>query len=370
MQLVKIDPTDKKRANNFIHFPFTLYKENKYWVPPLHGELETVMNHQVHPFYRHSDADFFMVEDGKDVLGRIAVLKNNNFCDYHKTNTAFFYYFESINDPQVSDLLFTSAFEWAKSHACDQMMGPKGFLRSNGQGLLVEGFDLMPAMGISYNMPYYAALIERAGFEKETDHISGYLNHTLTPRLHQAADRVISRGQFKVKRFSSKKDLLTMIPMVEIIHKKAFENNPGFYPSTEEEFNLIAKSIIAIADPRMIKVIMHNDQVAGFIIAYPNINRAIKRANGRLYPFGWILLLTEKRRTRIADLNGLGLLPEFQGLVGNVLLYAEVEKTLARAGMQYGEIVQVDERNFRSKSDMEFMEVVWNKRHRTYKKSL
>lgn len=370
MQLQKLDTTKKEDVRQFARFPFTLYRSNPYWVPPMQGELETVMNRNAHPFYMHSDADFFVVREGKDVLGRIAVLKNENFCRYHQRETAFFYYFESIDDFNVSELLLIGAEDWARQHGATELMGPKGFLRSNGLGLLVEGFNLLPAMGIPYNPPYYQELIERAGFEKETDHLSGFMNHQLTPRLHQAADRVIARDQFKVMKFKNRKDMLEIISSVEAIHKKAFENNPGFYPSTPQEFDMLARNIIAIADPKMIKVILHNDEIAGFIIAYRNINSAIQKVHGRIFPFGWISLLSAKRNSKIADLNGVGLLPEFQGLGGNVLLYSEVEKTLVNTGMKLAEIVQVDERNFKSKSDMEFMQVTWNKRHRTYKKNL
>ena len=370
MQIKTIQTSDKKEVNRFIRFPFELYKGNPYWVPPLQGEMESVMNRQTHPFYTHSNADFFTVEDNGKTLGRIAVLKNENFCKHHQAEVAFFYYFDCVDDLQVSQMLFDAASEWARSHTATLLMGPKGFLRSAGQGLLVEGFDVLPAMGIPYNLSYYARLIEAAGFEKETDHVSGYLNHHLTPKLHQAADRVLARGQFSIKKFNSRKDMISMVPIVDYVHKKAFENNPGFYPSTPEEFDLIAKNIIAIADPRMIKIIMHNGDVAGFVVAYRNINQAIQKTKGRLYPFGWMTLLNAKRTAKTADLNGLGLLPEYQGLGGNVLLYSEVEKVLASSGMVSGEIVQVDERNFRSRSDMEFMEVIWNKRHRTYKKSV
>ena len=160
------------------------------------------------------------------------------------------------------------------------------------------------------------------------------------------------------------------IPKVEEIHQQAFKDYPWFYPSTTEEFNLLSENIIAIAIPSMIKLIMHDAQVAGFIIAYPNINRAIQRTRGRIFPFGWIDLLLTKQTTSFVDLNGVGLLPQYQGLGGNALLYSEVEKVIAKSGKKYGEIVQVDERNFRSKSDMDFMEVVWHKKHRTYRKFL
>lgn len=370
MQVRQIDTEDKKDIARFVQFPFRLYKNNPYWVPPLKGELEKVMDKKHHPFYQHSDGAFFVVEDENEVLGRIAALRNNNFCKYHNVNCGFFYYFECINDPGVSSLLFGAAENWAKEHACDQMLGPKGFLRSNGLGMLVEGFNSLPAMGIPYNLEYYPELVCQSGYTKETDNFSGYLDHRLNSRLHQAADRVKQRGQFWIKNFSSKSEMKSWISRIEEVHDQAFQEYPWYYPSTPEEFQLLAENIIAISDPKMIKFIMHGDQVAGFILAYPNINKAIQRTRGRIFPLGWIDLLITRKFTPAVDLNGVGLLPQYQGLGGNALLYSEVEKVIANSGKKYGEIIQVDERNFRSKSDMDFMEVVWHKTHRTYRKSL
>lgn len=370
MHIKQIDTTNKQDIAKFVNFPFRLYSENRYWVPPIQGEIEKVMDREHHPFYKHSDGSFFIVENETGVLGRIAVLKNQNFCDYHQLKCGFIYYFESINEPSVATLLFTTAEEWAKKHDCNMILGPKGFLRSNGLGLLIEGFDYLPAVGIPYNLNYYPKMFENNGYVKETDHFSGYLDHRVNNRIHLAADKVRQRGQFWIKNFSSSKEMKSWIPKVEEVHRQAFKDYPWYYPSTVEEFDLLAENIIAIADPHMIKLIMHDDQVAGFILAYPNINKAIQRTRGRMFPFGWADFLLTKKTTPMIDLNGVGLLPQYQGLGGNALLYSEVEKVIAKSGKTYGEIIQVDERNFRSKSDMEFMEVNWHKKHRTYRKLL
>ena len=133
---------------------------------------------------------------------------------------------------------------------------------------------------------------------------------------------------------------------------------------------MLVKNILAIADPALLKVVMKGDEMAGFIIAYPDISRALQRTKGRIYPFGWIDLLLEKKRTRVIDINGVGLLPQYQGLGNNTLLYVEIEKTLLERGSKSAEIIQVDERNFRSKSDMENMGVIFNKTHRVYRKPI
>ena len=149
-----------------------------------------------------------------------------------------------------------------------------------------------------------------------------------------------------------------------------FKNNPGYYPTTEEEFNLMAESIMAVSDPRMIKAIMKEDKVAGFIIAYPDISRGLQKTGGKIYPFGWISLLIEKKRTRVVDLNGIGLLPEYQGRGANALLYSELEKSIRPYNFERGEYIQIDERNFRSFSDSQTMGVTFHKIHRLYSKNI
>ncbi len=373
MNIRKINSTNSGDRKKFIHFPLHLYKDHPLWVPPATSEMQTVLDRSRHPFYHHSEADFFLAESDGQILGRIAVLHNQNYSKHHKTPTAFFYYFDCIDDFDVAQALFQSALDWSRQRNIQLLLGSKGFLRSNGMGILVEGFDYPPAMGIPYNLSYYPTLIERLGFEKETDYLSGHLTKSeqIPEQVLQIAQKVQQRGNFSIKTFQNKSDLLPYIQEVDRLHHEAFQNNPGFYPSTEEEFELIAKTMVQIADPRLIKLIMKGDEIAGFVIAYADITNALRKTRGEMWPFGWITLLREQKTTSVVNLNGIGFLPKYQGLGANALLYSEVEKTL-RAFDQFktAELVQVDERNFKSKSDMERLGVHWNKRHRIYRYSL
>lgn len=369
MRVRKIDTGSSHDARQFTNLPFRINKDYPLWVPTLASEMTLVMNQEKHPYYRHSEADFFLAESDGQALGRIAVLNHRLYSEHHHSPTAFFYYFDCVNDREVSGRLFEAAFDWARERGLTLMLGPKGFSRSSGQGLLVEGFQYTPAVGIPYNPPYYPALIEAAGFEKETDHLSGYLRRgqTIPERVIEVAEKVKQRNHFWIKTFQGKAEMRAWIPKIDVIHQEAFQNNPGYYPSTKEEFELLAGNMIQIADPRLVKLIMHGEEVAGFMLCYANISNAIRKARGRIYPLGWVYILWEMRHTKAVDLNGIGLLPKYQGLGSNALLYAEVEKTLLGAGMDQAEIVQVDERNLKSRSDMETVGVQWCKRHRTYR---
>ena len=370
MNIIKINTENKQSVHSFIRFPFEMYTDSEYWVPPFPGEMQLVMNRQAHPFYHHSDAEFFVAELAGRIIGRLAVLMNANYCKFHEQRIAFVYYLEMEEYPRICAALLSTAEDWARQHGANTLLIGKGFLRSNGQGIHVEGFDLPPAMGIPYQMPYYDEFIKQCGFEKETDYFSGILEHRIDPLIHQTADKVRSRSNFWVKSFKSSREMETWIPRVDKVHHEAFAKNPSYYPSTEEEFALICRNIIAIANPAYIKLIMHEKEVAGFIIGYPNINHAIRTTRGSSSLFAMFRLLYEKNHSHWIDMNGIGLLPKYQGLGGNALLYSEAEKIIVNNGMIHAEIIQVDERNFRSKSDMNTVGVDWKKTHRTYIKKI
>ncbi len=369
MNIQPIDPHNRRDVNRFIDFPHQLYRDNPYWVPELHSAARLVFDQKRHPFYRHSTAQFFLAQNQNEVVGRIAVLHNRNYSDHYKQEVGFFYNFDLINDQEVAKALLDAAVNWARQQGITSILGPRGFLRSQGFGLLVEGFDQIPAVGIPYSFPYYQNLLENYGFAKEADILSGYMirSDQLPEKVFAAADRVAERSNFKVLQFKRKRDLKPWIPMVDLVYREAFLENPNYFPTTPDEFTLMAQNIYQIADPRLIKIITQDEKIAGFILGYPNINRALQKTHGRLWPFGWVVLLRAMRDTRHVDLNGLGLLPEYQGRGANIMLYAEVERSLRAVEAEYAEMIQIDERNFNSFSDMQTVGVRVHKRHRLYR---
>ncbi len=370
MQTRILDKNKRADVRKFKALSYSLYKGNPFWVPPMPGEIERVMDPARHPFYSHSEADFILVENKKEVLARLAILQNKNYCDYHHVKTAFFYYFEAVDDRQVAGYLFDAAQDWAHQRGLELILGARGFLRSNGVGVLVDGFNAHPAMGIPYNLPYYGSLLEFCGFTKAYDLYSGILDKHPDPAIHKIAEKVLARGNFRILDFQEMSEIEPWISRIDEIHHKAFSNNPSFYPSTAEEFDLFSHDLLKIADPKYIKLIMHDDEIAGFILAYPDLNKALQKCKGHSFPLGWYLLSSELKSPSVIDLNGVGLLPEYQGLGGNVLLYAELDKVVRSPKIKRAEVVQVDERNFRSKSDMQNLGVTLTKTHRVYQKKI
>ena len=200
MRVRKIDTSLTRDVRQFIQFPFDLYANCPQWVPPFVSDMNFTLNRSTHPFYRHSLADFFVAESEGETLGRVAGINHRNFNNYHKSSIAFFYHFDAVDDTDVSRALFDAAAGWAREQGLDTIIGPKGLLRADAMGILVEGFEHWPAIGVPYNYPYYEKLVVDAGFEKEIDHLSGHLQrgYELPQRFFDIAETVRTRRGLSV----------------------------------------------------------------------------------------------------------------------------------------------------------------------------
>jgi len=372
----KIDTNNKNEVRQFVHFPYNLYKDCPQWVPPLFMDAELPLNKDKHPFYEHSDADFFLALRGGDVVGRIAALDYSRYNSYHDKHSAQFYYFDCIEDPEVATALFERVFEWARTRGLDVVFGPKGFSVLDGYGLLVEGYEHRAIMTMmNYNYAYYPGLVEGLGFKKEVDFVSCYADAAkfrLPERVHRIAERVKERGSLEVLDFRSKKELRQWAARIGRTYNQTFVENWEYAPLTDREIDLILENILAVADPRLIKVIAHQEEAVGFMFGFPDLSTGLQKARGRLLPFGIFYLLQDMRRTDWIAVNGMGILPEYHGFGGNALLYSELEKTIQQYDGRFKHIdmTQVAESAVQMRRDLENLGGVAYKNHRVYTKTL
>jgi hypothetical protein len=372
MQTVKLDTSRARDVRRFVRFPFDLYRGCPQWVPPMVADAKDQLNPRKHPFYAHGEADFFLVEQRGKTLGRIAALHNRRYNQFTGGSEAFFGLFEAVDDTAVSRALFDAAFVWARERDLATIRGPRAMTGVEAGGVLVEGFEHRPALTMPYNYSYYDRLVTDAGLVKETDHLSGYFrnDHPVPERFYRLAERVMARQGYWIKEFESKDEMRAWVPRVRAVYRQAFEGNHSFYPPTDAEMDAMADMIIGVTRPGLIKLVLKGDEMIGFTFAYPDITAGLQRARGRLWPLGWWHLLRERKRTRWVNCNGVGVLPEYQGLGPAIVLYAEIDKTLRAMGYEHADVAMVDEKNFNSFSAMEAMNVDWYKRHRSYWRAL
>jgi len=188
----------------------------------------------------------------------------------------------------------------------------------------------------------------------------------LPERVHRIAERVQRRGTLRVNRFRNKRELKAWSPRIGQAYNQSFVNNWEYYPLTEREIKFVVDNIMMVADPRLIKIITHKDEVVGFLFAFHDVSAALQRARGHLFPFGLVDILLEMRRTRWVALNGAGILPQFQGRGGNALLYSETEKTMREFNFQHADLTQVAETARQMRSDLENVGAKPYKNHRVY----
>jgi hypothetical protein len=370
LSIHKVDLAQRNQVHQFIELPFRLYHKDPFWVPPLWVDMKAQLSRSKNPFFEHSEADFFLaIKDGQ-VVGRIAAIENRHFNEYHDSKKAQFYFFECIEDFSVASALIEKVFEWSHERNLDTLFGPKGLGVMDGYGILISGFDQRNMMtSMNYNPPYYPEFMERMGFTKEVDFVSTLINIAefhLPERVGRIAEWVERHGDIKMHHFTSIKELKAWSRKIGETYNKAFVHNWEFAPLTLREIKMVVDTLELIADPRLIKVMTHGDELVGFAFAFPDVAEALQRNHGRLFPFGLLDIMLEMKRTHWVSINGGGILPEFHGLGGNALLYYEGDKMIRSGQFTHAAFYQVADTAVQMRRDLENLGVKVYKTHRVY----
>jgi hypothetical protein len=373
MDIIQLDFNNKKHKREFLDLPFRIYADSPQWVPPLDSDARLMLNPGKHPFYKHSEAAFFLALDHGRTVGRLAVLENRRYNDYSHTTEAFFYLFECENNLEAARGLFEAGGRWARERGLTLLIGPRGFTALDGGGLLVKGFEHRPAFGMPYNPSYYPELLEACGFVSAYDSVSGYIDANLNfpDRIQELSERIQQRRGLRIARYRTRRELRTLIPHLKDLYNGALVGTEGGVPLTDEEVDAIADQLLWFADPKLVKIVMKGDQPVGFMLAYPDISAALQKTKGRLFPFGWLTMLLELRRTDFLNINGAGLLEEYRGSGGTAILFTEMFKSVKEGGrFRHAEAVQIGTENDRMQREMQNFGIDFYKMHRSYRKGL
>lgn len=373
MHITQLDLNNKKQLRDFLALPFSIYRDIPQWVPPLQMDERLRLSRKRFPFYKHSHAVFFIAYQQDHPIGRLAVLDHRPYNAFNHEATAFFYLFECENDPEAAKGLFDAGIEWARSRGLTKILGPKGFTPLDGFGLLVKGFQHRPAFGLPYNPDYYPQLIEDCGFQPLSDAVSGYLSPDIhfPERIHELAERIKQRRGLRIARYEKRSDLRALVPKLKDLYNGALQGTTGNFPLSDDEVNMLADQLLWFADPKLIKIVMKDEDPVGFLLAYPDVSAALQKTRGCLFPFGWLTLLHELQRTDWLDINGAGLIPEYRGSGGMAILYSEMFKSVKESGQfKHAEVVQIGVENEAMQRDMENFGIDFYKTHRTYQRKL
>jgi GNAT superfamily N-acetyltransferase len=322
---------DKKQ---FIRFPWTIYRDDPNWVPPLLMERQDFLNPAKNPFFEHADVQLFLARDGRGVVvGRVAAIVNHNHVARHGEKAGFFGLFEAIESQEVASALFDAAAGFLRSKGMQVMRGPENISINDDIGLLVKGFDRPPFIMMPHNPAYYQQLVEGYGFRQSMDLLAYYGEHRSPnppERLERGMAAVRKRYRFTIRTVDMKR-FAAEVELIKRIYNEAWEENWNAIPMTDREFAHLAKDLKLVLDPEMCLIAEVDGEVAGFLLALPDINQALIKMNGRLLPLGIVKLLWHKRRIDRIRVIALGILPRYRRMaISSALIHETYKRGVAR----------------------------------------
>ena len=341
--------TSRADLEAFIRFPFHLHRNQAHWVPPLLAERREFFHPDRNPVYEYSRVQLFMAFRDGAPAGTIAAVRNDRYGIYHpgEADVGFFGAFECLDDPAVAEALFRAAGDWLKAQGKGVLRGPVNLTTNDVVGLLVEGFDDDPAIMMPWNPPYYAGLLEASRFAKAKDLFAFELTQgEYGGRLDQVAARLAAAGRFRIRpvdlgRFRDE------LEFVRSCYNVAWAANWGFVPWTDRELAFLAKELKPLVVPDLALMAEVDGSPAGFVIAVPDANEALKRAQGRLFPLGLARILWKLKVSKCSRLRtiAMGVLPQHRRRGLDALLVHQLTVNGLRKGYMSSEMGWVLEDN-------------------------
>jgi len=360
-------------GRQFIRLPHRLYAGCRQWVPQFRLDMRAILDRR-NPFFDRSEAEFFVCQRGSRTVGTIGAIHNVPYNEHHGSQMGHFHFFDCEEDPTASHALFEAAFAWMRTRGLREVMGPLGF-GVMGMGILVDGFQHRAAMTMmGYNHPYYGKLVEEEGFRRHRDQLSMFLDaksFRLPDKIRRVAEIAMKRGSFEVPEFKKKSELRRYAHDIGKVYNESFQSHGDEYnPLSPREIEQVMRELLQVADPSLIKLLLCKGEIAGFLFGFPDLSEALQRGRGRLTPVSILRLLREYGRTKGLIVNGAGILPRFQRLGGNALLYSMLEKIASQRNFVSVDAVQIAETTELMLADLTTLGAKVFKTHRLYHRVL
>ena len=377
--MIEIRPVRSSRDwELFIGLPWSLYSGDSNWVPQLRIAVRDMLDVRKNPFFKHAFMNPWIALRGGEVVGRIVGVIDENHNRFHDEKTAFFGFFEAVDDPRVARRLLDEVQAWALERGMETLRGPVNLSTNHECGLLVEGHDSAPSVMMAYNPPYYASLIEEAGFAKVKDLLAYDVhgNSRFSERLLAQSERLKANGNVTFRTVNMRR-FEQEIETILDIYNDAWEQNWGFVPMEREEFQHMAKDMKAIVDPNLLLIAEVRGEPAGFGLALPDVNQVFKKIpDGKLLPTGLIKLLWNlKGPGRAGTVNRcriltLGIKKAFRNFSLGPLFYTEYLRRGPAAGYPVGEASWILEDNRAMNRALEMMCGKRTKVYRLYDRAI
>ncbi|MCX7995685.1 MAG: N-acetyltransferase [candidate division WOR-3 bacterium] len=339
--MIKITPVrNEKELKAFVELPYRLYKNNRYWVPPLRRDVYNLFEKKKYPFWEHAEREMFIAYRGKEVVGRVCAIVDYNFLEFWNEKTGYFGFFECEDDEEAAITLFNAVREYHREKGMTKFVGPFNPSTNEEVGFLLEGFFLEPMIMMTYTFEYYHKLAEASGLTKAKDLYAFYIETKNAPLeyLENICSVIRQRVRDLKVRHVDLDDFSNEVKKIKEVYNDAWSRNWGFVPMTDAEFNHIAKTLKDLVVPELVIIVEVDNIPVGVSLTVPNYNFILKKLNGNLNLIGMLKFLYYKNKIKEARLMIMGVKQEYQKLGLEALMFLETFKAGMKLGYQSGEL--------------------------------
>ncbi|MBQ9204733.1 MAG: N-acetyltransferase [Prevotella sp.] len=369
--------TNRKELRQFVQFYYDLYRGNACAVPYLYFDEMATLRHDKNPSFECCEAAYFMAfRDGR-MVGRVAAIINRRANERWNCRQVRFGWFDFIDDEAVSAALLKTVEDWGRERGMTEIAGPLGFIDTDREGMLVEGFDALSTMYVNYNYAYYPQHMERlGGFTKDNDYVEMRVKvpEVVPDKFAKITEMVRRRYGLRVHKFT-RKELIDagygrqVFDLLNATYKDLY----GFSQLSDRQIDKLVNDYIKIADLNLVTAVMDGDKMVGFGITFPSFSRAMQQTrDGRFLPFGWwhMLKVLKWHKTPIVDLLLIGVLPDYRAKGANALIFDDLIRWFQRYGFEWAETGPQMESNEGVLSQWQYLEAYQVRRHRCYRKAI
>ena len=375
VEIREIQPT-KRNLLKFVHFPIdTLYRDSKYYVPPLVTDEINTLRPDKNPAFDFCEAAYFLAyRDGK-IVGRIAGIINHVVNDRQEKKEARFSYLDFIDDAEVVDALIDTVTRWGKSKGMEHLTGPLGFTDMDPEGMLVEGFDRIGTTGAVYSHPYYPKHMERLGFVKDVDWLEFLITipKEVPEKMHRVATLMGERLGLTTVKYTNRKKLVEDYgdAIFKLINE-AYDELFGYSPLSDKQIRHYIKMYLPYLPLDDLSMVIDKStrELIGVGITIPSMSKALIKGRGRLFPMGWKYLLDAFKHNNVVDLMLIAVKPEYQNKGVNSLIFDDLIPVFNNHGYTHAESNHELELNSKVLKQWEYFEYDQHKRRRAYTKDI
>jgi GNAT superfamily N-acetyltransferase len=362
----------RKDLRRFINFPFALYKNNQYWIPPLLMDEWNTLDPKKNPAFEHCRVKYWLADKDGQLTGRIAGIINDKYIEKWGQKLGRFGWFDFIDDLEVSGALLGAVESWARENGMSAIHGPLGFTDMDREGILIEGFDELGTMATLYNHPYYPQHMEKLGYVKAADWVEFEVKvpQEIPERVQRLQALVLERSKLRIVE-SKKKNLKPYARKMFNLINETYADLYGFVTLTDKQIEVYINQYFGFIHPDYVRFIVdEEDNLIAFGIAMPSLSRALQRSRGRLFPFGFIHLLHALKNPKYIDLLLVAVRPDYQARGITAILLNEMTKNAVKNGVVSAETNVELETNTQVQAMWKPYEARQHKRRRCYIKTL